>query len=517
MNKKAFAGLFAAVLLLALFFRLFRLDLRPMHHDEANQAVKFGRLLEDGEYTYDRFDHHGPSLYYLTLPFAWAFSGKDFSKLKETTLRLVPALLGAGLIFFLLFVKKRLNLPSILFSALFVSLSPIMVFFSRFYIQEMLLAFFTLGFMASLWLSLKTKKPGWFITAGITAGFMFATKETSLIIFGSVFCSLLVLKLLFPSVLPKKQLSQIISRPHIIYFFGAASLVWLLFYSSFFKNINGLWDSVRSLGIYFQRAGEEGVHTHPWYYYLKMLILSRYGSGHVWSESLVVISALIGGIGAFTQKVTIRTDSAFIRFVFFYTLFSTLIFSLIPYKTPWNIIPFYLGMLVLAGWGLSFIMDLCQKFWLQSIALLLILIGTIHLGWQCWRGNFKYYADPRNPYVYAQTSTDFLNLIQRINQIAEIHPKHKNMLIKVIADPHEMWPLPWYLREFKKVGYWSESAEAGRIERTPIIVSSADQTERLESLLKDQYLSEFYGLRHEVVLSIHIRRDLWNQFLENKH
>jgi hypothetical protein len=43
-----------------------------MHHDEANQAVRFGILLETGEYRYDRHDHHGPTLYYLTLPFAWA-------------------------------------------------------------------------------------------------------------------------------------------------------------------------------------------------------------------------------------------------------------------------------------------------------------------------------------------------------------------------------------------------------------------------------------------------------------
>ena len=42
-----------------------------MHHDEANQAVKFGALLETGAYQYDRNDHHGPTLYYLTLPSAW--------------------------------------------------------------------------------------------------------------------------------------------------------------------------------------------------------------------------------------------------------------------------------------------------------------------------------------------------------------------------------------------------------------------------------------------------------------
>lgn len=516
MNRKVFAGLFLIILLLALFLRLPKLDLRPMHHDEANQAVKFGNLLEKGEYRYDRFDHHGPSLYYVTLPFAWTFSGKNFSELTEITLRLVPALFGAGMIFFLLLLRSRLSLKAILFSALLLSVSPIMVFFSRFYIQEMLLAFFTVGFLASLWQSLRTQRPGWFITAGLCAGFMFAAKETSIIIFGSFLGSLLFLKIFFHSESQTKKFLKPLLSYNILYFLGAAFLIWLLFYSSFFHHMNGLWDSLRSLGIYFKRAGGGKAHTHPWYYYLKMLCFSQYGSGPVWSEALVVVSALLGGVYSFTKKARMREDSAFIRFVFFYTLISTLIFSLIPYKTPWNIIPFYLGMLVLAGFGISFVLDSCSRIWFKSMVLVLILLGTFHLGLQSWRASFKYYADPRNPYVYAHTSTDFLNLVHRIKDIAAVHPEHKHMLIKVIADPHKMWPLPWYLRGFEKVGYWRETEKAGEIKGTPVLISSVDQTQKLSPLIQDQYQSEFYGLRHEVLLSIHIRLDLWNQFLENR-
>ena len=64
-------ALVALALAAGLALRLARLDVRPMHHDEANQAVKFGALLERGEYRYDAHDHHGPTLYYLTLPVAW--------------------------------------------------------------------------------------------------------------------------------------------------------------------------------------------------------------------------------------------------------------------------------------------------------------------------------------------------------------------------------------------------------------------------------------------------------------
>ena len=516
MSKKVFAGLFVLIVLPGLFFRFSQLDLRPMHHDEANQAVKFGALLEKGEYTYDHFDHHGPSLYYLTLPLALAFTGKNFSALNERTLRYLPALFGSGLLFLLLLLKGRLGSKAVLFSSLFISLSPIMVFFSRFYIQEMLLAFFALGFILSLWISLDTKKACWYMTAGFLAGFMFATKETSLILFGSLLGALILLKIFYASWSKSQYISSSLHPRNICYFLGAAITVWLLFYSSFFHNMNGLWDSIRSLGVYFKRAGEAGAHAHPWYHYLKMLSFSRYNNGPLWSEALILVSALIGSVSAFTQKTKASADVAFIRFVFFYSLLCTLVFSVISYKTPWNIIPFYLGMLVLAGCGVSFLIDLCRKTWLKSAVLSLILIGILHLGWQSWRANFIYYADVRNPYVYAQTSTDFLNLIRRVDQIADVHPEHENMLIKVIADPHLIWPLPWYLREFKRVGYWTETEEAGTIEGTPVIISSIEQTERMGPLIRDRYLSEFYGLRNEVLLSVHIRLDLWDRFLENR-
>ena len=43
------AGTLVAIALVAgLSLRLARLDVRPMHHDEANQAVKFGALLDAG-------------------------------------------------------------------------------------------------------------------------------------------------------------------------------------------------------------------------------------------------------------------------------------------------------------------------------------------------------------------------------------------------------------------------------------------------------------------------------------
>jgi predicted membrane-bound mannosyltransferase len=52
-TRVLFAAAMLAILALAAALRLPRLAQRPMHADEANQAVKAGRLYETGKYQYD--------------------------------------------------------------------------------------------------------------------------------------------------------------------------------------------------------------------------------------------------------------------------------------------------------------------------------------------------------------------------------------------------------------------------------------------------------------------------------
>jgi uncharacterized protein (TIGR03663 family) len=146
-----FAVVFAAAVLAGVFFRTVRLDLRPMHHDEANQAVKFGGLLEEGEYRYDPDDHHGPTLYYLTLPFARIAGRTTLAALDETVLRLVPAIFGVGIILLLLLFKGAMPREALAAAGLLVAVSPAMTYYSRFYIQETLLVFFLVGAAGCAW------------------------------------------------------------------------------------------------------------------------------------------------------------------------------------------------------------------------------------------------------------------------------------------------------------------------------------------------------------------------------
>jgi hypothetical protein len=87
------------------------------------------------------------------------------------------------------------------------------------------------------------------------------------------------------------------------------------------------------------------------------------------------------------------------------------------------------------------------------------------------------------------------------------------MLVAVLAGPYEQWPLPWYLRRMKRVGYWTNASDAGPLDRMPFIIVSADFAGSVEAVLGDRYVSEYYGLRPGVPLTAFIERGLWDRFL----
>lgn len=508
MNRTVAAALLVLVFAGALVFRLAGLDLRPMHHDEANQALKFGLLLENGEYGYDPADHHGPILYYLSLPLARILGRDTLAALDERSLRLLPVLFGAGLILLFWLFRTELGTGSVLAAAVLAGLSPAFVYYSRFYIQETLLVFFTAAFLGFLWKLKRTRSIGWASAAGICAGLMFATKETSVILFAAAGAAFAITG----RAEKRDREAEKARRPLLVPILAgiaAAVLTAALLYSSFLTHPRGILDSVLAFGAYFAKSASPGFHTHPAGYYLGILTYSASG-GLVWSESLILALACLGIIGV------IKTRNAFGLYVSVYAVLTVGVLSAIPYKTPWNLLPFHLGFVLLAGYGTEFLFRSLKKAPLKFIAAILLLAGTVHLGAQGWAASFRFPADPRNPYVYAQTGTDYPKLVRRIEDIARISPDGRRMLIKVVCDPYEMWPLPWSLRRFERAGYWTDANRAGGAEGAAIVISSQDQAAGLESLLKDAYHSEYYGLRPEVPLTIFIRGDLWGRFIETK-
>jgi hypothetical protein len=169
------------------------------------------------------------------------------------------------------------------------------------------------------------------------------------------------------------------------------------------------------------------------------------------------------------------------------------------------------GLILLAGIGFAVIFHASNRSSVRAAVVLLLLVGAGHLATQAWRASFRFAADPRNPYAYAHTVPDAVRLARRINELAALHPDGAAMPVHFITP--EYWPLPYYLRNLRRVGYWSEIPASPD---APVIVADADWQERLEPLLRARYCTQFYGLRPGVLLLLHVRQDLWDRYLEEK-
>jgi uncharacterized protein (TIGR03663 family) len=155
---------------------------RPMHNDEGVNGIKFGQLWGHGGYQYDPNEHHGPSLPYATLALGRLTGApQDFDQFTESRLRFVTVLFGIGLILLLPLVADGLGRKATLWAALFTAVSPAVVFYSRYYIHEVLLVFFTFLALAAGWRYSRSRRLGWALLAGAGVGLMHATKETFLI------------------------------------------------------------------------------------------------------------------------------------------------------------------------------------------------------------------------------------------------------------------------------------------------------------------------------------------------
>jgi uncharacterized protein (TIGR03663 family) len=519
MSRAAFGSLVAAALAIALASRVSGLDLRPMHHDEANQAVKFGMLLETGEYRYDKNDHHGPTLYYLTLPAAWIRGQTTLAALDERTLRAVPAMFGVGLILLFLPLAAGLGRPAVAASALLAAISPALTYYSRFYIQEPLLAFFALAFLIAL--GRYVQRPGMTMAAGAgaCAGLAYATKETSVIVVFAALGAALLARLPWGQIAPWRPSTAAPRRESIFSARAADAAVGLaaalatsfVFYSSFFRQPAGFLESIRAFSIYVERGVGPGAHTEPWDYYVRLLSFSSSG-GLVWTEGLVLALALVGTVAAARRSST----GYWPRLVALYSWIAALAFSVVRYKTPWNLLPFYVGFVLMGGIGAAVLIGGARPRVLRALMVMILFGAVCHLGLQNWRANARYPADARNPYAYAQTSPDLLRLAQRIADVSAFHPDRMQMLVKVVAGPYEQWPLPWYLRRMPRVGYWVRAGEAGSLDGVPVIVASQDNTGDVGAALGDRYVSEFYGLRPDVLLTLYIERGLWERFLGSR-
>lgn len=513
------------VTIAAVVLRLPRLGQRPMHGDEAVHAIKFGKLLEKNDYRYDRSDYHGPVLNYFSLIPSWLTGAIKLTEVNESTLRIVPVFFGVLLVVMLLLVVEGLGPAAAVYAAVLTALSPALVYYSRYYIQETLLVCFTFGLIVSCYRYTKRRNIMWMLSAGLFFGLMHATKETCLIAYASIFLAVILTIIVQRKATAASESLERINPLHLAAAIATAVFVSVLFYSSFFKNPQGVLDSLISYKIYLDRA-HQSLHIHPWYYYLKMLIYSKYGNGPVWSEGLIVFLAIIGFTAAVAKKEIPNINPNLMKFIAFYSLILTISYCVISYKTPWSMTGFLHGMILLAGIGAVVLINLSQNVLSRVTICVILIAASAHLGWQAYLASYRYYADPVNPYVYAHPLESVLEIGRQVEDIANVHPDKNRMHIQVVCPDDDYWPLPWYFRFFPNVGWWNRVTDD--MPEAPVIIASS----QLEgALMKRLYELPPAGQRHmyvplfdtytillrpEVKLLGLVRKDLWDSYQQVK-
>jgi uncharacterized protein (TIGR03663 family) len=547
--NRSFGIVLVLLALAALALRGPALGLRPMHNDEAVNAQKLRELWEKGVYRYDPHEYHGPVLYYASLPAVWLSRARDYGQWREATLRLVPVLFGVGLILLLWLQRDGVGQGATLGAAALLAISPAMVFYSRYFVHEMLLVFFTALLIAAGWRYSRTRRIGWALLAGAAAGLMYATKETFVFSLAALAGALVLTRLcgrrlhagdhdpqprpgtrttslplptspaLSCSTAPEGERRAAWNWRHGLAALGTGLAVAVVFFTSFFTNLTGALDALRTYLPWMERAGGASPHIHPWWFYLERLLWFHHGRGPVYTEGFILVLALIGWLACLRRSSGSVSGSGLVRFLGFYSILLGGAYSVVPYKTPWCLLGFWYAVIVVAGVGAAVVLRWQPRRWLRAVLSAVLVLGAAHLVWQTLQTSYVIPAERRNPYAYAQTSPDILELVDKIQALARVHPQGDQMWLNVIASDQDYWPLPWYLRRLTRVGWWSELPPDPP---APVTVINAALRQRPGATVeKTHTMTGIYGLRPQVFLELYVEESLWQRYmarrLEMKH
>ncbi|MFL6230602.1 MAG: hypothetical protein ACJ741_17665 [Pyrinomonadaceae bacterium] len=625
----------AVILFVAALFRVVELELKPLHHDEGVNGFFLLGLLRHGNYVYNPTNYHGPTLYYFTLPLAYIADSQHF--LSAWVLRAVTVAFGVATVWLALSLRRYIGAVGTLACAALLAVSPGMVFFSRYYIHEMLFVFFTLGIIvgalrfydyeavgegradkfgtgtlglgiaaaagALVAVSFETAKyyatltRGWttvflFIIlvclaalvtllwlydgarsfylalASACAALMFATKETAFISAGVlliawVMSSVWVRREYYwlkvraefrkrfgmpspPELREKKgrdkrksksrtvssnmseQPLNLVERfggwTHILFLLVAAlgifCFVNIIYYSSFFTNPKGVKDSLEALNVW-GKTGESGFHGYPLYKYVEWLVGSTpqppagathgifeyvqwvYDNWH-WEFGEEAPLILLAAVGAVLSVWKARRRFPLFAALWGFGLFAA--YSIIKYKTPWLALSWLLPLAIAGGYAIDRLYR--ARGW-RAPALALLGACLAVAAYQAYEINFVHYDDDAYAYVYAHTKRSFHELIGRMEEIAARTGDKYNAGIAVDVENQEYWPLPWYVRDYKHIGYNGKVVETN----DAVILVKTSQVGEVESLLGSRYVrvGDVYALRPGVDLALFGRRDLVNR------
>ena len=503
------------IFVIAAVLRMYDLNLVPLHHDEGVNGNFLVRLVREGVYQYDPNNYHGPTLYYFAAFFPWVMRvlfGKSAMEnwgLTTVSIRMVPALFGLATIVLVFLLRRHLGSIATLTAALLLAISPGAVYLSRYFIHETHFVFLTLAIVVASIYFYEQRSGFYLILASASASLLFATKETAMISVGVLIIAAVITyvymrlsrgKTYAPKprgrseqpIGPFGKLVEDFGGPAVFGVYVTVAVLvfaalWVLFYSSFFTNSKGIADSFQTFAVWTKTGTV--AHVHPFFTYVYWLTVRE---GPLF---------FLGGLGAII--IGLKPKNAMALFAALWAFGILAAYSLIPYKTPWLMLSFLVPLALISGYAIQVLYQNDKR--IMGVVLFGVLTVALY---QTIDLNFFNYDndDSRYVYVYAHTTRGMLELVKKIDTLAQQEQGNQTGITIVSPD---YWPLPWYLRNYSRVGYFGRLAPSTE----PLIIANENQKPDIDanfgelySLVPSTQEDGSYELRPGVKLLLYQRR-----------
>ncbi len=214
--------------------------------------------------------------------------------------------------------------------------------------------------------------------------------------------------------------------------------------------------------------------------------------------------------------INTKNTNSLVRFVAVYSGVLAAAYAAIPYKTPWCLLGFLHGLIVLAAVGAMVLWRSMagrgRGRWAgRGVVAVVLGTGAIHLVVQAWQGAREYGADFRNPYVYGHTSADIMNLLELVDELKRVHPDGEGMPIQVAVPGSDYWPLPWYLRRYRAAGWWDSMPPPPY---ASVVVTAVKLDAALDAKTAQAWRpAGMFELRPRYFVEVYVEAGLWARFL----
>ena len=452
-----FDRIFILILAVTIFLRFYRLDLHLFHHDEAIHSWFSYRLLHEGIWTYDP-SYHGPLLYYVTAGMFGVFGDSD------VVARIVPAILGTLIVALIypLYRMGYLDRRQTLVGALFLAVSPDLVYFSRFLRHDIFMLFFIMLLLVTLLAYIETGSRWYGLGVAIAvAGGLICKEEFPVILL--IFATYFIYaawkgRIHFPARW-KKDLA--LFTPLVI---GIVAL----FYSSLGQHPEILISGGLAAIQHWTQMSEEGRLGGPWFFYILLFIiyelpifilaivgtiqfLAAHSDLRRWIDGLIrkfrkedistgsLVDRIRPGLGTPVPESAKREE--FFGFCIWWMVLTMAFYALVNEKVPWLIIPQLLPAVFVAVYRLT------------SLKAILAVASVIFLILCTWHTSFVA-GDVNEPIVQVQNSEDLRGLFAQIDNASHVAVASENY-----------WPLPWYYRGAAgdKLAYYGKKVDEDTI------------------------------------------------------